>query len=66
MRERLINGVFFDLGWTLERPASGSWMLTNRFFDYVPRDVFNAIDETLRKDIHDSILAGSECRAVVG
>jgi hypothetical protein len=23
-------------------------------------------DETLRKDIHDSILAGSECRAVVG
>ena len=50
MRERLINGVFFDLGWTLERPASGSWMLTNRFFDYVPRDVFNAIDETLRKE----------------
>ena len=45
MRERMINGVFFDLGWTLERPASGSWMLTNRVFDHVPKDRVYALDE---------------------
>ena len=53
MRERRINGVFFDLGWTLESPASGSWMLTNRFFDHVPKDVFYAIDETVRRNAMD-------------
>ena len=53
MRERRINGVFFDLGWTLESPASGSWMLTNRFFDHVPKDVFYAIDEPVRKKAMD-------------
>ncbi len=53
MRERRINGVFFDLGWTLESPASGSWMLTNRFFHYVPNDMFYAIDETVRRKAMD-------------
>ena len=23
--------IFFDVGYTLDRPASGDWMLTNRF-----------------------------------
>lgn len=26
-----IKGVFFDLGWTLEVPFNGDWMITNRF-----------------------------------
>lgn len=27
--------IFFDIGYTLDYPASGSWMLTNRFYDSV-------------------------------
>ena len=23
--------IFFDVGYTLDRPASGDWMLTNKF-----------------------------------
>ena len=48
MAERRINGVFFDLGWTLETPASGSWMFTNRFFESVPKERFYAIPDAVR------------------
>ena len=48
MTERRINGVFFDLGWTLETPASGSWMLTNRFFESVSKEMYYAIPEAER------------------
>lgn len=27
--------IFFDVGYTLDYPASGDWMLTNRFYDLV-------------------------------
>ncbi len=50
MEKRRINGVFFDLGWTLERPADDDWVLTRCFFEYAGRDAWYAIDETLRKD----------------
>ena len=25
------KAIFFDVGYTLDRPASGDWMFTNRF-----------------------------------
>ena len=25
--------IFFDVGYTLDRPASGDWLLTNRFYE---------------------------------
>ncbi|MBO7703822.1 MAG: HAD-IA family hydrolase [Solobacterium sp.] len=48
MRERTINGVFFDLGWTLEKPADDDWTLTPCFFSYVPKEKFYSIDSCVR------------------
>ena len=48
MEKRRINGVFFDLGWTLERPADDDWVLTRCFFEHVKRDDYYAMDEALR------------------
>ena len=48
MGKRRINGVFFDLGWTLERPADDDWVLTRCFFEHVKRDDYYAMDEALR------------------
>ena len=31
-----IQGVFFDLGWTLEKPHSGDWMFTDYFWMCMP------------------------------
>ena len=39
-----IKGILFDLGWTLESPASRSWVFTRRFYEYVPRGRFEAMD----------------------
>ena len=36
---RTIQGIFFDLGWTLETPKSGDWFLTECFNEYVPEKV---------------------------
>ena len=47
-----IKGILFDLGWTLEVPASGSWMFVNRFYDFVPKERFEAIDPGKREWAH--------------
>lgn len=49
MNKRRINGVFFDLGWTLERPADDDWVLTSCFFEHVGKDRYYAIEEARRK-----------------
>ncbi len=54
MTKRKVNGIFFDLGWTLEYPASGDWVLTNRFFDFVNKESFFRIDEEVRKQAVDT------------
>lgn len=35
----MIKGIFFDLGYTLEKPETGDWMLTKRFYDHYPEEV---------------------------
>ena len=45
MENRRINGVFFDLGWTLEKPADDDWIFTPCFFRHVGREKFYAIPE---------------------
>lgn len=31
-----VKGIFFDLGWTLERPAADDWNRTRMFYEYYP------------------------------
>ena len=42
-----IRAIFFDLGWTLEIPETGDWMLTTCFRKYYPKDVTDRIDRDL-------------------
>lgn len=51
------KGIFFDLGWTLCRPASGDWMITNKFrelfgkagFDSLPPEI---LERAMSKGMH--------------
>lgn len=40
---RPIQGVFLDIGWTMDAPASGQWMLTTAFYDFVGRKKAEAV-----------------------
>ena len=37
------KGVFFDLGWTLDTPASGDWMLTKKFYEFASGKLLSSI-----------------------
>jgi len=41
----MIRGMFFDLGWTLCYPASGNWMLTDRFYELAGREALSSLPE---------------------
>lgn len=47
--EKKIKGILFDLGWTLEYPASGDWTITNRFYDFVGKEAFLSIEKEKRQ-----------------
>ncbi|QUL56596.1 HAD family hydrolase [Paenibacillus tritici] len=44
-----VRGIFFDLGWTIFRPATGDWRITVKALEYInpqilwsiPQDTFN-------------------------
>jgi len=45
----VLNGkkvIFFDVGYTLDRPLSGSWLLTNRFYELAGERFHSLPDET--------------------
>jgi len=48
-----IKGILFDLGWTLESPLSRSWVFTRKFYEYVQRDRFEAIDPEKRSEAYE-------------
>ena len=39
-----IRGIFLDVGWTLCRPATGSWVIPLKALTYTGWDVFDSID----------------------
>ena len=47
------KGIFFDVGWTLDAPASGDWMLTNRFLDAAGRERIDSIPLSVRRAAFD-------------
>ncbi|AIQ41456.1 hypothetical protein [Paenibacillus sp. FSL R5-0912] len=46
-----VRGIFFDLGWTIFRPATGDWRITVKALEYInpqilwsiPQDKFNTV-----------------------
>ena len=53
LRDRKV--IFFDVGYTLDRPASGDWMLTNRFLKEAG-DRFKACSEAEIRKTKETIL----------
>ena len=43
----MIRGIFFDLGWTLELPETGDWMLTKCFRKYISEELQATVDPQL-------------------
>ena len=46
--------IFFDVGYTLDRPASGDWMLTNRFL----KEAGDRLKASSEADIRKAMEAG--------
>lgn len=44
-----IRGIFLDVGWTLCRPATGSWVIPLKALTYTGWDVFDSIDGEKRQ-----------------
>lgn len=40
-----IRGIFFDLGWTLLRPATGDWLFTAKALEYIDTQVLRSISQ---------------------
>lgn len=38
-----IGGIFFDLGWTIFRPATGNWMITAKAMEYINPQILCSI-----------------------
>lgn len=38
-----IKGIFFDVGWTMNEPASGHWMITKKAYEYMNINVVNSL-----------------------
>ena len=45
-----IRGIFLDVGWTLCRPATGSWVIPLKALTYTGWDVFGSIDGKKRQN----------------
>ena len=43
------NVIFFDVGYTLDRPASGDWLFTNRFLELAGKRLKLHSDEEIRE-----------------
>lgn len=40
-----VRGIFFDLGWTIFRPATGNWMLTAKAMEYIKPEILWSIPQ---------------------
>ena len=58
MNDRLTDKsvIFFDIGYTIDRPASGSWMFTNKFYEIAGGRLKLCSEDDIRK----ASLAGAE------
>ena len=41
--------IFFDVGYTIDHPASGDWMFTNRFYEIVSERLNRCTEDQIRK-----------------
>lgn len=40
-----IRGIFFDLGWTILRPATGNWFITAKALEYINPKILRSIPQ---------------------
>lgn len=45
-----VKGIFLDIGWTLNYPASGQWMIPLKALEYMDSNVFDAIPKPIVGD----------------
>ena len=54
--------IFFDVGYTLDRPASGDWMFTNRFLQEAGEGLKRCSREEIGKARDPTDDPGASCR----
>ena len=52
----MIKGVFLDLGWTLLRPASNDWFITNKMLEFASLEALRGLPEEKRNAAFDKAL----------
>jgi len=48
-----INGIFFDIGWTLLRPVNDDWFINRKMTEHVDKRTFAAIPQAKKNAAFD-------------
>jgi putative hydrolase of the HAD superfamily len=46
-----VRGIFFDLGWTLFRPAGNDWFICNKLIEYVGEEGLRNLPEAKKQAV---------------
>jgi len=52
----MINGIFFDLGWTIFRPAHNDWFINQKFLEYTSLDALTSLPQEKRSAAFDKAI----------
>ncbi|WP_312092157.1 HAD-IA family hydrolase [Niallia sp.] len=58
MIKKPIRGIFFDLGWTIFRPSTGDWKITEKALEFINLDILHSIPKDRR---NTAFIKANEC-----
>ena len=54
--DRMIKGIFFDLGWTIFRPANNNWFINQKVLEYTSLKAIDSLSPDKRNAAYDKAL----------
>ena len=58
MIKKPIRGIFFDLGWTIFRPSTGDWKITEKALEFINLEILHSIPKERR---NSACIKANEC-----
>ncbi len=52
-----VKGIFLDIGWTINYPATGDWMITKKIIEYANKNTFSLITKERQESIYKKCMA---------
>ena len=51
-----IRGIFFDVGWTMNKPASGHWMFTKKVYEHIDKSVMSSLPKEMVSNAYEQCM----------